>query len=575
LKILIKKILQILSKKNKIKITFSIIFLLIKSILEVIGIGLLIPILNFITNENQVDFIYNYLPFLKKLSNNEFIIFFVSIFILVYLIKTVFSIFYNTWNSRFINNLSTDLAYRVVNKYLEKNYIFFLENNSASLVRNVFYETGIFAGGFIGNIISCITQIVFIISICLFLIFYNIYSLYVILILFFLSALIIYFFNKKFQSWGIVRQEESAHFLKKINEIFGNIKEIILYNKKSFFSEELYLHNKKFSKANIYRDTVTSFTSPVIEFLGILIFFIFLLFLIISSSFNFSEILVFFGVFVFSCLKLLPAVINLIRSLQSIKFNLPACEVVYQILTSQNEFDNLDQLPEELKGNKKINLTSIEFKSVSFLYKSVKSPVLNNLNFKVNKGDKVALIGETGSGKTTLLNLISTFITPSFGKITINNFDITNFYEIIRERIGYVSQSVYLADNSILFNITLSNYVNEEQKKEVLQIIKDLNLSIINNQPIDIFSSIGERGSKLSGGQIQRIGIARAVYRNPDILILDEATNALDEENEKEILNFLIKKFNEKIIILCSHKKEVLKYCNKILEVKNNTVIIE
>jgi ABC-type multidrug transport system fused ATPase/permease subunit len=575
LKIFIKKILEILSKKDKKKIILSVIFLLTRSVLEVIGIGLLIPILNFISNENKVIFLYNYLPFLKKLSNKESIIFFISIFIFIYLIKTVFTIFYNSWNAKFVNNLSTDLAHRVVSKYLEKSYMFFLENNSASLVRNISSETSIFAQGLIGHIILCMAQIVFIISICMFLIFYNVYSVYVILILILLSSFIIYFSNKKFKNWGIVRQEESAFFLKKINEIIGNIKEIILYDKKSFFSNEVYLHSKRFSNANIYRDTVISFTSPIIEFIGILIFFIFLLFLIIYSSLNFGEIVVLFGVFSFASLKLLPAVISLVRSVQSIKFNLPACEVIYQILKNTKDFHNLNLSLEELKENKNINLTSIEFKDVCFLYNSEKSPTLNNLNFKINKGDRVALIGETGSGKTTLLNLISTLITHSSGEILINNFSKINFYKNIRERIGYVSQSVYLSDNSILFNIALTNNITDEQKKKIMQIVKNLNLHIINNRPIDVFSSIGERGSKLSGGQLQRIGIARAIYRDPDILILDESTNALDDENEEAIIKFLVKEFDKKIIIFCTHKKEILKYCNKILEVKNRTVYVK
>jgi len=173
-----------------------------------------------------------------------------------------------------------------------------------------------------------------------------------------------------------------------------------------------------------------------------------------------------------------------------------------------------------------------------------------------------------------LLNLISTLIIPSSGEIVINNFDKINSFKEIRERIGYVSQFVYLSDNSILFNIALTNDINEDQKKIIMQIIKNLNLNIINNRPIDVFSSIGERGSKLSGGQMQRIGIARALYRDPDILILDESTNALDDENEEAIIKFLVKEFDKKIIIFCTHKKEILKYCNKILEVKNNQIII-
>ena len=480
-------------------------------------------------------------------------------------------IFYNSWNSRFVNNLSTNLANRVLDRYLSKDYIFFLENNSALLIRNISSETAIFSQGLIGNIILCITQLFFIFSICLFLILYNIYSLYVILILAFFCILIIGLSNKKFSQWGIVRQEEAALFLKKINEVIGSIKEIILYNKKYFFLNEVSVHSKKISNSNIYRDTAISFASPIIEFTGILIFFIYLLFLIIYSLMSFNEIIVLFGIFVFASLKILPALISFIRSFQSAKFNLPACEVIYQILKKSNDFDNLN----ELKLNKKINLNYIEFKNVSFIYPLQKFSTFNNLNFKIEKGDSIALIGETGSGKTTLLNLISTLIAPTEGEISVNNFDKFDNLKVIRKNIGYVSQSVYLSDNSILFNIALTNSVSQGEIIKIMTILESLNLNVINKESVNINSSIGERGSRLSGGQIQRIGIARALFRDPDILILDEATNALDKDNEEKICSFLTKEFKQKIIIFCTHKKEILKYCNKIIEVKNNTVAIK
>ena len=400
---------------------------------------------------------------------------------------------------------------------------------------------------------------------------YNFYSLYVILILIFLCGLIVTITNKKFKKWGKIRQQESASFLKKLHEVIGSIKEVILYNKKSLSLEEVHFHSKKFAAANIYRDIVIAFTGPIIEFIGILIFFSFLLILIIYSSLGLSKIIVLFGVFAFACIKLLPAVISLIRSVQGIKFNMPACDVIHKILVNFDTSYNF----QETKETKKIDLESLHFENVSFAYKSQKKPTLDNLTFDLNKGEKIAIVGETGSGKTTLLNLISSLISPSSGKIKINDLEQLNFSKDIRRHIGYVSQSVYLSDNSILFNIALTNKVDENDKKKIMSILELLNLSSIYSERINETSSIGERGSKLSGGQIQRIGLARALYRDPDILILDEATNALDRQTETQILNYLFEKMKNKIVILCTHKKELLKHCNKIIEVKNNTITIK
>ena len=216
----------------------------------------------------------------------------------------------------------------------------------------------------------------------------------------------------------------------------------------------------------------------------------------------------------------------------------------------------------------------MKFENVDFSYKSKKFNILNNVNFEINKGDKVAIIGETGSGKTTLLNLIYSLIFPNKGNITVNNIKEKNLYTNIRKNIGYVSQSVYLLDNSIFYNIALTDDLNEKQKEEILSILKSMNLDQIDNELSKDIISIGEKGSKLSGGQIQRLGIARAVFRDPSILILDEATNALDKANEEKVLDFIFKKFINKIVVLCTHKKELLKYCNKVIEVKEDSLEI-
>ena len=543
--------------------------MIIKSILEVLGIGLIIPILTFTTSQNKSNFLYDSLPFLQKMSNQELIFSLVFIFVFVYLIKTLFIVFYNSWTARFVNNLGVSLTRRVLKKYLNKGYIFFLENNPSFFVRNITSETGLFAMGLIGHLITGLTHIIFIFSVCLFLIIYNIYSLYVILFLLFVCGIIIKIINNKFKKWGAVRIEESAAFLKKINEIIGSVKEVILYNKRQFFADEVYIHSKKFAKANIYRDIALAFSAPVIEFIGIFIFFSFFLFLIIYSSFDLNEITVLFGVFAFACIKLLPAATSLVRSIQAIKFNMPACDVLHEILINSDVPNDFN----ETKKNKKIILNNIKFENVSFSYKNQQNPTLNQVNFEINKGDKIAIIGETGSGKTTLLNIIATLVTPSSGKIKINDSDHLDPSKEIRDSIGYVPQAVYLSDNSILSNVSLSKEVSPEEERQISTILQSLNLSFINNKPVDRFAPIGERGSKLSGGQIQRIGIARALFRDPGILILDEATNALDNKTETQILDYLFKKFENKIIILCTHKKELLKYCNRILEVKNNAII--
>ena len=186
-------------------------------------------------------------------------------------------------------------------------------------------------------------------------------------------------------------------------------------------------------------------------------------------------------------------------------------------------------------------INTLNFDDISFSYKNHEKLVLKGLNFQLKKGEKIAIVGETGSGKTTLLNLISSLLYPKSGKIIINKQKELDYSSNIRNNIGYVSQSVYLSDNSILFNITFQNKISSKEMRDLTSVLESLNLNKINNQPINLESPIGERGAKLSGGQIQRVGIARALFRDPSIMILDEATNALDNETEKKFLIIFLK----------------------------------
>jgi ATP-binding cassette subfamily B protein len=279
------------------------------------------------------------------------------------------------------------------------------------------------------------------------------------------------------------------------------------------------------------------------------------------SNNEFNEVVVIFGIFAFAAIRMLPNLVQIIRSFQVLKFNYPAINTVYNGLRKNNK-----------KNNKKSNfrnIDSISFNKVNFAYPEKSISTLDNVNFKLKAGDKVGIIGETGSGKTTLINLISGLLLPTKGKILINSKNYINSEEN-KMNIGYVSQFVYVVDDSILFNIALSEEVSNKSKNFIIKLLQILNLKKLSNK--NLRSPLGERGSKLSGGQIQRIGIARALYREPSILILDEATNALDDKTENKVLDYLFDKFNDKIIIFCTHKKKLLKYCTKIIEVKNKKI---
>lgn len=567
----IKKIFILLSLKNKKNLLLLSILTVLRTGFELLSIGMVIPLLSIVIDSESFIRIYSInFKFIKNLSINNTIFLVIGIFITIYFIKTIFIIFYNYKNSKFLNNLYVEISNNILKNYLSRDYLFFISNNSSKLIRNINSESNLFSVGVVGNLIMILSNFFIFASVCIMLVVYNFNSLYVIIFIFFISLVIVKLNSSNFKKWGLVRQYHASMLIKKLNEIIGNIKEVILFKNQNFFLAETNFHLNKGAKSAIYKDFYLGLSAPLIEFFAIFIFFSFFLYLVIFLSIPFTEIIILLGVFAFASLKLLPNLINIIRAAQNLKYNSSATNVVYAEIIEKN-FSNKTNC--DIDSQKNFTLKKIEFKNISFSYSVNKTKIINNFSFEIKDKDKIAIVGKTGGGKTTLLNLCSGLIIPTVGEILINNqsnLKINNFFD----QIGYVSQSVYLADDTIAFNISLNRNLNEQNMSLIKNLIHELDLDSILSTNDQLNTIVGENGSKLSGGQIQRLGIARSLYRNPTILFIDEGTGSLDEFVEEKILKYLFKLMEEKIIIFSTHRSKVLNYCNKLIQIKDDKIDI-
>ena len=273
---------------------------------------------------------------------------------------------------------------------------------------------------------------------------------------------------------------------------------------------------------------------------------------------------IFITIFSVSLFRIMPSINRIIQSFLLVKG--------YNYIFDYFQI-NLDE-KEKIKFKNINDFRNLSFRKVNFSYDN--SKLLDDINFEINKSDFIGLTGNSGSGKSTLINLILQFLIPQKGEILLNGKSIQK-YNISdwRSLIGYVQQDVYIIDGDIKQNIAFAQDNIEHER--IKNIIKKVQLeNFIEKLPNKYSSRLGELGSLLSGGQKQRIGIARALYKNCKVLILDEATNSLDKNTEKQILNIL-KNLNEfgMTIILLSHSESVLKYCNKIFQIKNNKLYQE
>jgi ABC-type multidrug transport system fused ATPase/permease subunit len=294
-----------------------------------------------------------------------------------------------------------------------------------------------------------------------------------------------------------------------------------------------------------------------------------LIFILISSYNSYSSVLPIIGVFVAAAFRMLPSINRIMSSLQTFKYFESSLEILY------DEKKSLKAEYVDKKNNFEYKFdNNIKLDNVDFSFDNPNKLILNNLCLEINKGDYIGIIGTSGSGKSTLIDLILGLIQPTSGKIKIDNFELSNNSFNWSKLIGYVPQTIFLTDDSILNNIAFGVAESEIDFSLVNRILKETQLfSFINSLEDGLLTMVGERGVRLSGGQRQRIGIARALYSSPEILILDEATSALDSDTEALILDELLRFKRNKTIIVIAHRLSTLTNCDKIIEISNGVIV--
>jgi ATP-binding cassette, subfamily B, bacterial PglK len=578
------KIFKTLTKNHKYKILLLLPLFLIRIIVEAISIGLIFPFVKVISEPEKIisiiveDQTYNKIMNLlidfdsKVLDDQINILIYVSaiLLILVFFIKNIYLFFLNYFEINFYNSLSDYYPKKLFTKYINMPYEKFINMNTAYMIRNMNQSQS-----FIDSIQS-INQIIIeiiILSLVLVGLFYVNFSVtFVTLLIFLLFIGSFYFFTKnRISSWGLSRHFNDGEKLKSQHHGFGLIKDVKIFKIENYFPKKFSEHNIKslISTKNI--SLVEISTRYLLEIVLVLVFSI----LIISQHSmkqSFIETLPLIALYAAAGYRLMPSVNRILTSLQRIKFNLPIVDRLYPELMAlkNNEFKN-----KILKEKNVIYKPNIILNDVNFSYFSVNKKTLKNVSLEVKFGSIIGIIGDSGSGKSTLVNLITGLLEPSSGeiyfedsksKIRLNENNFT--------KIGYVPQNVYLIDSSLKNNISLAKKDDEVDLIKLDNSIAESNLEkTIKNLEYGINTIVGEKGTKISGGQLQRVGLARALYNNPEILILDEATSGLDFDSENEILENLKKLKGSRTIIIISHRKNSLKYCDKVFKIEDANVL--
>jgi ABC-type multidrug transport system fused ATPase/permease subunit len=380
--------------------------------------------------------------------------------------------------------------------------------------------------------------------------------------------LLVYFFMKRYLMsnyyiWGKEIQRLGLGANKKLLELLQGFKEVIILNKTKFFVEEFSHYAQDKMRLKALQLTVASFPRLILELLFVLIL-LATVWSYTNTTYEVEGLLSLMGLCVYVGFRAIPGLNRVINHISNFNTTIPCVTKIYdEVFREENKDILLDC--KEFKFS-----DSIQLKNVNFTYKDSKKASLSKVNLMIKKGESVGVIGETGAGKSTLVDIIIGLLKPSEGSILIDGQFPVNSYQW-HEKIGYVPQSTYLIDDTIEVNIAFGEeHINKERLDAAIEAAQLRRF--ITELPEGLNTIAGERGVRLSGGERQRIAIARALYRNPDVLIFDEATSALDNETEAQLMETIRSVSKNRTVIMIAHRLTTLKDCNHIVVVENGTV---
>ena len=573
------KIFSFLDKKKKIHFNLIIFFAIITSFLEMVGVAAVLPIVKIVLGNFDFSniFLIKYLENTigLKLSNIELITTILIVIFSFFVLKAVIIFFTESFKLSFLKNVQDNLSSILYTNYIYIDYQKLSEFKLSEKLRNI---------GQIGFIITFLQSCYIILAdTILFLFIFSFllsfdFKITLILVstLLFVATIMIILSKNKLIFYSKVRTKTAAVSMENLINVLRSLKEVVILNRRSIFKDQFDHTISTFTKYERKNNLLRFFPKIAYEVIAILLIIVVILFFINQEK-NLINSLEIISIFFVALLKLIPSFNKLVVNFQNLNGSyFPANEVLNELfLVGKNNLENNNFIEIKEKNN---YFEKLKIENLSFNYYGQKDIILNDINLEINKGNIIGFYGPSGGGKSTMTNLLLGFLKPCKGKITVNNSNIENDLIGWHRMISYVPQDIFLFNDTIKKNILFGldeKKINKIFFEKILE-ISNLN-EFLKKTPNGLNTIVGENAMKLSGGQGQRICIARSLVKDPEIIVLDEATSKLDEKNEFDILKKLTTKLKkEQTLIIISHRYNTLKtFSDKVYKVFDKQIKLD
>ncbi len=559
---------RMLKKSERRGLGMIFVLMLIGTVLEMFSLGLVVPIVGLLVNPDYIDRVPFVHSLFGDLTTTQYVLGAMGLLIGVYIVKTIFLI-WKTWVQRgFSNSVTLRIAQDLYENYLRQPYAFHLERNSAIMIRNSQSSASLMSG-VIDPLLLIASE--FLVSGGLFilmLLLEPVGSLAAIVIFGSFSVIFRRITSRRITKWGEAQNSYKGSIIQHLQQGFSGVKDIKILGREDYFVASYQRDlsgNAYVQRRYAVAQTLPRFSMELLTIicLGLLVS------LMVLSDKALSDILPVLSLFGAAAFRLLPTLSQVINSFMSININRPIVNDLYADLALPIPAVTTDQKSRKL-------LDRIDVEGLSFSYARTTRDALNNVSISIRRGEAVGLIGSSGSGKSTLVDILLGLLKPTSGQVRIDGNDIHQNLRAWQDQIGYVPQSIFLTDDTLRRNVAFGLPKDKIDDDAVKSAIRSAQLEeFVASLPDGMETVVGERGVRLSGGQRQRIGIARALYNNPDVLVLDEATSSLDTETEHGVMQAVQALQGDKTVIIVAHRLSTVEYCDRLYRLENAHIVDE
>ena len=577
---MLKKLSAILDRQQKIKIAGLLVVILIGGLLETAGVSLILPLLSAILDQESFAanrFVVYFMDLLNFQEINSFIYFLLAALIFMYVFKAVYLLFSTYLQSRFVNRNRCRCTTNLLSQYLHRPYEYYLYAETSTILRTIY--------GDMDNIFNLLLQCMnlaaeLVVSFCLgvFLLIMDFKMMAVIVGL----LLAVTIFNTKvvkprLNAVGSAAREEQAGLYKWILQSVTGIKDVKVHDKVDYFTARYRENASAYGDYQIKNNVLTNIPRLMIEtvaIVGILLYVGFSM----AMGVEMASLLPLISAFALAAMRLLPSVNRVNTYMANIAYYESALNYIYENVDTDamSRQEELDTYRLANPNTKPVTLQKeIELKNITFAYPNTDRKIFDNADMSIPVGKSVGVVGASGAGKTTVVDVLLGLLELQNGTITSDGTNIFDNYGAWLSHVGYIPQTIYMLDDSIRNNIAFGVKEEDIDDARVWEVLGQAQMKeFVEDLPDKLDSQIGERGVRISGGQRQRLGIARALYHDPELLIFDEATSALDNDTETAIMEAIDTLHGQKTMVIIAHRLRTIENCDMIYEVKDGKILL-